>query len=60
MKALVSRDEIKKHAEYFPNFYDCPPYVFVEVLPLLTDEAAARLQAASKREQQRKPKAKKR
>jgi hypothetical protein len=60
MKALVSRDEIKKYAEYFPNFYDCPPYVFVEVLPVLTDEAAQRLEVAIKRQTQRKAKAKKR
>ena len=54
MKALVSRDEIKKYAEYFPNFYDCPPYVFVEVLPVLTEEAAKRLQTALKRQTKRK------
>ena len=56
MKALVSRDEIKKYAEYFPNFYDCPPYFFIEVQPVLTEEAAKRLVAALKRQQQRKTK----
>jgi hypothetical protein len=31
MQALVSRWEIKKFAEQYPNFLDCPPYVFIEV-----------------------------
>lgn len=46
--------EIKKFAEQYPNFHDCPPFVFIEVQPVLTEEAAKRLQAALKRKAQRK------
>jgi hypothetical protein len=59
MKALVSKDEIKKYAEHYPNFYDCPPFVFVEVQPVLTEEAAKRLMAALKRRTKSKDKANK-
>lgn len=56
MIALVSKAEIKKYVEQYPEHADCPPYIFVEVLPVLTEEAAARLQAALKR--RTKPKTK--
>ena len=54
MKALVDKWEIKKLAEQYPNFLDCPPYVEIEVLPVLTSEAVKRLMAAIKRRTQRK------
>jgi hypothetical protein len=28
--------------EQYPEYADCPPYVFFEVLPVLTEEEAAR------------------
>ena len=31
---LVSKAEIKKYVERYPEYADCPPYVFVEVLPV--------------------------
>jgi len=33
---------IKKYVEEYPNFLDWPPYVFVEVLPVLTDQTKLR------------------
>jgi hypothetical protein len=54
MIALVSKAEIKKYVEQFPEHADCPPYVFGEVLPVLTEEAAKRLHAALKRQATRK------
>jgi hypothetical protein len=59
MIALVSKAEIKKYAEMFPNYLDCPPYVFLEVLPVLDAEKAKRLAAALKRKANRKLKGKK-
>ena len=34
MIGLVRKAEIKKYVERYPEYADCPPYVFVEVLPV--------------------------
>jgi hypothetical protein len=49
MIALVSKTEIKKYVQQFPDYADCPPYVFITVLPVLDEEAAKRLEVALKR-----------
>lgn len=59
MKVLVSKWEIKKFAEQYPNFFDCPLYVMLEGSPVLTIETAKRLEAAVNRKARSKPKAKK-
>jgi hypothetical protein len=59
MIALVSKAEIKKYVERYPEYTDCPGTSFVEVLPVLTQEAAKRLRAALKHRNKPRPKAKK-
>jgi hypothetical protein len=58
MKALVSKWEIKQWTEQYPNFLDCPPYIEVEVLPVIAEEAAKRLTNALNPREQRKATAK--